>query len=170
MRDVEMQGYVTGAIGRVTELHANYYQQNWKFGIFFETKVATELAEFLNRFDRSVDGFWTICQNNQVQGSIAIDGIKSAGIGAHLRWFILAPNLHGHGFGNKLMEEAISFCSSRNYNLVYLWTFKGLDAARYLYEKFGFKLVEQHAGTQWGTRAVEQKFELKLRNESNISS
>jgi hypothetical protein len=45
---------------------------------------------------------------------------------------------------------------------VYLWTFEGLPVARHLYEKFGFKLVEQFDGMQWGTKVIEQKFELTL--------
>jgi GNAT superfamily N-acetyltransferase len=60
------------------------------------------------------------------------------------------------------MEEAISFCKKRNYRQVYLWTFEGLHAARHLYEKFGFRLVEQTEGLQWGNRVTEQKFELSL--------
>jgi GNAT superfamily N-acetyltransferase len=157
--DVILTGYIPGAIGRVAELHATYYHRYWGFGLFFEAKVATELSEFLSRFDESRDGFWTVCLNNRVEGSIAIDGIRAQTDGAHLRWFIVSPEMQGRGFGNYLMEEALSFCRERNYSRVYLWTFEGLHAARHLYEKFGFKLVEQNEGTQWGNKVIEQKFE-----------
>ncbi len=60
------------------------------------------------------------------------------------------------------MEAAVGFCTKKNYPRVYLWTFEGLDAARHLYEKFGFTLKEENAGTQWGTRVKEQKFILNL--------
>ena len=50
MPDVEiLGGYIPGSLGRVAELHGMYYQQHWGFGLFFEAKVATELAEFLGR-------------------------------------------------------------------------------------------------------------------------
>jgi hypothetical protein len=39
---------------------------------------------------------------------------------------------------------------------------RGLNAARHLYEKAGFSLVEQQAGTQWGTQVNEQRFELRF--------
>jgi hypothetical protein len=42
MGAIEIAGYVPGGIGRVTELHATYYHQEWGFGLFFEAKVATE--------------------------------------------------------------------------------------------------------------------------------
>jgi GNAT superfamily N-acetyltransferase len=159
---VIIKGYIPGAIGRMAELHGTYYHRNWGFGIFFEARVATELSEFLSRLDESRDGFWTFCKSGQVEGGIAIDGIKAATEGAHLRWFILSPEGRGHGFGNRLMEEAISFCKKKDYKRVYLHTFEGLHPARHLYEKFGFKLVFQNEGTQLVTKVIEQKFELNL--------
>lgn len=162
MSDIKLLGYVPGAIGRVTELHAVYYAENWGFGQFFEAKVATELSEFLSRFDGNRDGFWTTCLNGQVQGAIAIDGIKAESEGAHLRWFIMSSILRGRGFGRKLMENAVRFCRQNRYPRVYLWTFQGLDAARHLYESFGFCLVQEQKGAQWGTKVIEQKFLLQL--------
>jgi GNAT superfamily N-acetyltransferase len=154
-------GYIPGAIGRIAELHATYYHRYWGFGLFFEAKVAMDLSQFLGRFDQTRDGFWTVCLNNRVEGSIAIDGIRAPTDGAHLRWFIVSSEMQGRGLGNQLMKEAISFCKERNYSRVYLWTFDGLHAARHLYEKFGFKLIEQNEGTQWGKKVIEQKFELQ---------
>ena len=162
MSDVQLLGYVPGAIGRVSELHAQYYHKNWGFGLFFEAKVATELSEFLSRFDQDRDGFWTACLNGRVEGSIAIDGLKAESEGAHLRWFITADKLRGRGFGIQLMASAIDFCRYNQYRRIYLWTFEGLDAARHLYEKFGFRLVQELEGTQWGTKVIEQKFLLQL--------
>jgi hypothetical protein len=40
-----------------------------------------------------------------------------------------------------------------------LWTFKGLDAARHLYERKGFRLVQEYEGAQWGVVLTEQRFE-----------
>ena len=162
MSEIIFPGYFLGAIGRMVELHATYYHLNWGFGLFFEIKVATEMSEFFTRFDERRDGFWTLCFNHRVEGGIAMDGIKATTDGAHLRWFILSPETCGRGFGNRLMEEAISFCKKRSYRKVYLWTFEGLHAARHLYEKFGFKLLEQTEGSQWGKKLIEQKFELTL--------
>jgi GNAT superfamily N-acetyltransferase len=155
-----ISGYVAGAIGRVAEMHGTYYHAHWGFGLFFEAKVAAELSTFLSRYDETRDGFWTLVQQGRVQGSITMDGIHADDAGAHLRWFILSDALRGKGFGNRLIETAIEFCKEKAYRRVYLWTFEGLNPARHLYEKNGFKLVEQHKGRQWGTDVIEQRFEL----------
>lgn len=162
MSQVEITGYVPGAIGRIAELHGLYYSREWAFGKFFEAKVATELAEFVSRLDESQDGLWTVCLENRVQGAIAIDGIKARIDAAHLRWFILSTSLKGRGIGNQLLGRALGFCREKAYKKVFLWTFQGLDTARHLYEKHGFDLAEEHKGSQWGTTVIEQKFILEL--------
>lgn len=155
-------GYLPGIIGRITELHGSYYHQFWKFGSFFESKVASELSAFSKRYKENRDCLWSVTISGQIEASIAIDGIDAHGQGAHLRWFIVANRFQGTGTGTRLIEEAITFCRQKNYHRLYLWTFKGLDAARHLYEKHGFSLVEQQVGTEWGTEVTEQRFELCL--------
>ena len=156
------RGYVPGSLGRVAELHGAYYHDHWRFGLFFEAKVAVELLEFLKRYDERRDGFWTALVNGRVEGSITIDGIHAENEGAHLRGFIISDALRGKGIGNQLINTAISFCRREGYNRIYLWTFEGLGAARRLYEKVGFRLVEEQKGTQWETEVNEQRFECSL--------
>jgi GNAT superfamily N-acetyltransferase len=162
MSTVDIAGYVPGAIGRVAELHASYYSKAWDFGLYFEAKVASEVSEFLRRYDPARDGFWTAVQDGRVEGSLALDAAKAEAEGAHLRWFILSGALRGQGLGNRLMQEAIDLCRQRGYARVFLWTFAGLDSARHLYEKFGFRLAEQIEGEQWGKRVLEQRYVLDL--------
>ena len=165
MSEIEIaNGYIPGSLGRVVELHGTYYHNHWGFGIFFEAKVAIELSEFLKRYDEKNDGFWTAMVDGRVEGAIAIDGIHAESEGAHLRWFIMSDALRGKGAGNRLVNTAINFCRSKGYKTIYLWTFEGLNAARHLYEKGGFKLVKDNRGTQWGTEVKEQRFECCLMN------
>jgi N-acetylglutamate synthase-like GNAT family acetyltransferase len=163
MSNVEIiKGYIPGSIGRVAELHGTFYQEHWDFTVFFEAKVATELSEFLGRYDEKLDSFWTASLKGRVEGSIAIDGIHAEKEGAHLRWFIVSDVLRGRGIGNRLIKEALNFCRNKGYKRVYLWTFEGLNAAKHLYEKNGFELVEQNEGIQWGTEVNKQRFELRF--------
>jgi GNAT superfamily N-acetyltransferase len=153
-------GYIPGLIGRIVELHGTYYHEHWGFGIYFEAKVATELSEFLSRFDKKRDGIWLATVNNRIEGSIVIDGIHAFDEGAHLRWFISSDALRGKGAGRKLLDTAINFCKIKGYKMIYLWTFEGLNAARHLYEDAGFRLIKQQIGLQWGNEVNEQYFQL----------
>lgn len=63
-----------------------------------------------------------------------------------MRWFILDDSCRGTGIGRRLLSEAMAFCDSRQFSAVQLWTFKGLDAARKLYESFGFTLIREWQG------------------------
>ncbi len=162
MEEFKISGYVPGAIGRITELHAIYYSKYWGFGLFFESRVAAEMCEFLDRFDNARDGFWLALINEKIVGSIAIDGIKASSHGAHLRWFFVDPKYHGRGIGSRLIQEAVTFCRLAPFHKVYLSTFAGLDSARHLYKKHGFMICEECEGEQWGVTVTEQVFELRL--------
>ena len=156
------RGYIPGAIGRVAELNGTYYHEQWGFGLVFEAMVATDLSEFLSRYDGTRDGFWTAHSGGRVEGHITIDGISAQTTGAHLRYFIVSDNLRGRGVGSRLITSAIEFCREAGHKRVYLWTFEGLEAARYLYEKEGFRLVEEKRGSRWGVEVNEQRLELLL--------
>ncbi len=143
---IQLTGYIPGALGRIVELHGSYYAANWHLGLYFEAKVAVELAAFLNRFDPAVDGAWFAQVDGVVVGGIFIDGHDAQDEGARLRWFILDPAYQGRGLGRRLMTEAMNFCQQQGFHRVYLTTFAGLVAARHLYEQFGFRLCREEDG------------------------
>ena len=155
------RGILPGAIGRIAELHATYYHALAGFGVFFEAKVAREVADFCERYVDTRDGLWLAILNDRIEGSIALDGSQAESDGAHLRWFITSEQIRGAGIGSSLLSCAIAFSQAQQYPRVFLWTFEGLDAARHCYEKVGFRLVHQQPGSQWGTTVNEQCFELR---------
>jgi GNAT superfamily N-acetyltransferase len=158
---IQLTAYYPGAIGAITGLHGAYYHEHWDLGLYFEAKVATELSEFLSRFDPAHDGIWVARDGETFVGAMVIDGRDAAGEGARLRWFIIDPASHGQGIGNLLMDEAMSFCRRVGFPRVYLTTFAGLSAARHLYEKHGFRLCREEDGSHLTGKAslIEQVFE-----------
>lgn len=155
-------GYVPGAIGRVTELHAHYYHANWDFDLFFEAKVATELAEFLGRYDETRDFFRVALLDDRIVGSVSVDGSRDDPDGPRLRWFIVAPEAQGKGVGRRLMSEALTFARQAGLGRLHLWTFAGLDAAAHVYEAAGFRLAREHTDEQWGRTVHELMYVLDL--------
>ncbi len=162
LSDLKLTGYFPGVIGKITQEHAIYYYENWGFDISFETQVGIELSGFLRGFQENRDGFWVATLAGKFAGAIAIDGNQENNEEARLRWLIVTPEFQGKGIGKALLRKSIEFCKEASYKRIYLWTFKGLEPARYLYESEGFKLCEAHEVKQWGQEIIEQMFELYL--------
>ncbi|MGI9476413.1 MAG: GNAT family N-acetyltransferase [Hyphomicrobiaceae bacterium] len=154
-------GYRPGVIADIVGAHIVYYAPTWGFGLAFETKVAAELSAFLQRYDPARD--LLVCATDAsgaFLGSITIDGTHGhADAGAHLRWFITTDAARGSGLGRQLLTAAVDFCDAQGYATTYLTTFAGLDAARHLYERFGFRLHSETDADTWSGGSVgEQRF------------
>ncbi|WP_348640118.1 GNAT family N-acetyltransferase [Rhizobium sp. FKY42] len=139
-------------------MHALFYSRKSGFGQPFESVVAGGLAEFCGRLNKRINQIWAIVCRGQILGSVAIDGEDLGSDIAHLRWFIVDDSLRGRGAGSRLLDAALDFVDSNGFRETHLWTFSGLDAARYLYESRGFVLMEERSGTQWGSQVLEQRF------------
>lgn len=157
--DVEVvQGYRSGVIASVTHLHTTFYSQHYGFDAVFERKVATEMSEFMGRIENPTNTTFSAYLGDELLGSVSLDGEDFGEGASHLRWFIVSPTAQGMGIGNLLLSKATAFVDENGFERTRLWTFKGLDAARHLYEKHGFALADQNYGTQWGTEVEEQEF------------
>ena len=56
------------------------------------------------------------------------------------------------------MDLLLLFAAGKKYRRIILWTVSLLEAARKVYERNGFALVEEHEILIWGQNLVEQKF------------
>lgn len=155
-------GYAAGLLARCVGLHADYYSREHGFGRAFEAGVAGGLAAFCARLDHPGNQIWRAETGGRTVGTIAIDGEdlneRRDRDRAHLRWFIVEDGLQGRGVGRDLLAAAMAFCDRQAFSEIHLWTFRGLDAARRLYEAHGFILADEHPGAQWGTEVMEQHF------------
>lgn len=152
------EGYLPGCIGRLVQLHAEYYTASNGFDVIFEAKVAQEIANFFQNYKVERDGIWLVECNGSIEGSVVIDGSNAETDGAHLRWFITSSAIQNQGIGKRLLQQAMNFVDKKGFKETHLWTFAGLDVARHLYESHRFELVHQNPGSQWGTLVTEQKF------------
>lgn len=152
------RGYRPGLIGQIVTLHAETYSRWAGFGGAFECKVASELADFMTDLRGEESGIWHATLEDRLLGSIAIDGQDLEEGHAHLRWFIVDPSCRSAGLGKQLLKIALDFVDERQVAETHLWTLKGLDAARNLYERTGFSLAREYEGDQWGVRIREQRW------------
>lgn len=158
MKIIITEGYQTGLIASITQMHAKFYAAHWGFGRTFEAVVASGLADFMRRLENPQNKIWVATEGDKVVGSVAIDGEDMGPQVAHLRWFITDDEIRGKGLGRDLLAKALAFVDEQPFQQTQLWTFKGLDAAKKLYQANGFACVEERTGTQWGKEVLEQRF------------
>ena len=149
-----------GDIGYITYLHGILYAQEYGWDNTFEVYVAGPLAQFARAIGPR-ERIWIVEKDEAVRGSIAI--VEAGPEQAQLRWFLLHPDLRGHGIGRWLVDEAISFCRKSDYASIFLGTVSALSAAAHLYLSAGFKVTEESTLTRWGSVVTEQRYELTLR-------
>lgn len=151
----------SGDLGYVTYLHGILYQQEYGYGIEFESYVAAGLCEFYKNYNPERNRIWVCEHNGQMIGFLLL---MDRGEMAQLRYFIIRPEYRGTGLGKKLMELYMVFFYQCGYRSSYLWTTHELDTAAHLYQKHGFKLTEEKESTAFGKPLVEQKYELIVEN------
>ncbi|MHA2390630.1 MAG: bifunctional helix-turn-helix transcriptional regulator/GNAT family N-acetyltransferase [Promethearchaeota archaeon] len=155
-----IRSHKTGDIGYIIYRHGVIYAIENQLDETFEAYVAKYMAEFLENYDSNKERLWVVEKDSEIIGSIAIVSVDNKT--AQLRWFLVEPYARNKGIGTKLMHEAISFCKNKGYQKVVLGTISELEAARRMYLKNGFKLVDSESHRIWGRNLTEEQWELKL--------
>ena len=153
-----IRGYRPGILARVVDMHMRYSAPLVRFGQAFESSLATGLEDFTSRLDNPVNEIWAAIDGNQIIGTVCIDGQDLGEQKAHLRAFIVDERFRGAGAGGRLLREAMGFVDEQAFEETHLWTFRGLDAARRLYEYVGFVMTEEAPSNRWGEEVVAQFF------------
>lgn len=149
-----------GDIGSIIYLHGILYAKEHGYDHTFEAYVAEPLGQFSKR-SNTRERLWVVEHNEKVLGSIALCEVSQQE--AQLRWFLISPELRGQGVGKKLITSLINFALDKNYQSISLWTVKGLDAAKNIYQSFGFVLSKEIEHVIWGSIQTEQEYTLQLK-------
>ncbi len=155
--DLVFTGYQASGLANLCAMQTEYYARDWGFGHLYESVVASDIGESLRRYDPKHDFVQLVLLVGEVKGGIVIN--SRDGQQAQLHWFILHDALRGLGAGRKLIMAVMEFLKDQEIPHVYLTTFDGLNAATYLYEETGFKLVEEQFASTWGREIKEQRLE-----------
>jgi len=155
---VVIRPHRSGDPGYIAHRHGVLYEQEYGLDKVFEHYVIAGMAKF---FAAGADGeIWVAEAAGQIVGSIAI--VAAAPDTGQLRWFLVEPAFRGRGLGRRLMDVAMDYCRQRRFRHVFLWTFRGLDAACHLYECYGFRPTEEVENTTGRDRLIEQRWDLDL--------
>jgi len=154
---IVIRPYRPGEASYIAYLQMKFYEQEYGFKGTFEHYLLAAMSEFTASPDGSQ--IWVATDRDEIIGSIAIVRIDEHT--AQLRWFFTEERYRGIGIGNRLMGTSVQFCRDRGYAHIFLWTFRGLDAAGHLYEKHGFRRTETKANTEWANEPlIEERWDL----------
>jgi DNA-binding MarR family transcriptional regulator/GNAT superfamily N-acetyltransferase len=153
-----------GDMGWVVYREGALYAQEFGFDHTFEALAARIVADFLTEFDATRERCWIAEVNGQNVGHIFLVKHPTEPSTAKLRLLLVEPSARGLKLGSALVEECVNFASSVGYKKITLWTQSILVAARHIYQKAGFRLVDEQANFQFGKDLLSQTWELDLTN------
>ncbi|MHB2139371.1 bifunctional helix-turn-helix transcriptional regulator/GNAT family N-acetyltransferase [Pseudomonas monsensis] len=143
-----------GDMGTVMQQQAALYSREYGWNSEFEALVAEVIAKYLRDFDPACERCWIAEKDGKVIGSVFV--VRQDETTAKLRMLYVDASARGLGIGRRLVDECLRFARQIGYTRMTLWTTSNLTAARQIYQKAGFELVEEEAIKRFGKALVSQ--------------
>jgi len=158
---LRLRGLEPGDLGMVTARQAILYADEYGWDRGYEALVARILADFHDHFDPARDAAWIAETGGEMVGSIFLVHTDEPGV-ARLRLLYVEPAARGTGTGKLLVSTCIERARQLGYTRLTLWTNSVLAAARSIYERAGFVLINEEQHHSFGHDLVGQIWSLDL--------
>jgi DNA-binding MarR family transcriptional regulator/GNAT superfamily N-acetyltransferase len=149
-----------GDLGWIVHRQGALYWKEWGYDERFEALCAEIVAKFVQNFDAKRERCWIAEKDEEIAGSVFL--VKEAEKTAKLRLLYVEPSARGLGIGRRLVAECVRFARQAGYEKIVLWTQSELDAARHVYEKAGFRVVEKKEHHSFSKDLTAEVWELTL--------
>jgi DNA-binding MarR family transcriptional regulator/N-acetylglutamate synthase-like GNAT family acetyltransferase len=155
-----LRTHQSGDMGWVVHRQGVLYAQEYGYDEQYEALVAEIVAKFIQRYDAKRERCWIAEKDGEVAGSVFL--VAQSKTIAKLRLLYVEPSARGLGIGSRLVGECVRFAKQAGYKKVTLWTQSELDAARYIYKRAGFRVVEKERHHSFSKDLVAETWELSL--------
>lgn len=157
-----LRPHQSGDMGWVVQRQALLYVREYGWNEEFEALCAEIVAHFIRHFDARSERCWIAEKEGENVGSVFLVRHPEREGVARLRLLFVEGHARGLGIGRRLVHECTRFARHAGYHTITLWTNSVLHAARAIYEKEGYVLVEEEAHHSFGHDLVGQHWELAL--------
>jgi N-acetylglutamate synthase-like GNAT family acetyltransferase len=149
-----------GDMGWAVQRHGALYFEEYGFDMQFEALVASIVAKFVQHYDPESERCWIAELDGEVVGCVFL--VRASKTIAKLRLFLVEPEARGLGIGKRLVDDCVGFARAAGYRKVRLWTQSILVAARHIYERAGFRLIESAPHHSFSRDLIAETWELRL--------
>ncbi|WP_019928181.1 helix-turn-helix domain-containing GNAT family N-acetyltransferase [Nocardia sp. BMG111209] len=149
-----------GDHGWVIARNAALYAAEYGWDDSYETLVARIVAEYLGTRAPGRERAWIAEYDGAPVGAVYC--VREDDTTARLRLLLVEPSARGLGVGSALIGACLRFAADAGYRSVVLWTNDVLTAARRIYQRAGFELVESAPHHSFGKDLVGQTWRLDL--------
>jgi DNA-binding MarR family transcriptional regulator/GNAT superfamily N-acetyltransferase len=156
-----LRGLKPGDLGLVIARQAILYTEEYGWNGDYEALVARILADFHRSFDPARDAAWIAEMDGRMAGSIFLVHGDEPDVGK-LRLLYVERDARGAVVGKMLVAACVDRARAVGYKRLDLWTNSVLSAARRIYERAGFALVDETPHHSFGKDLVGQTWSLAL--------
>jgi DNA-binding MarR family transcriptional regulator/N-acetylglutamate synthase-like GNAT family acetyltransferase len=159
-RRVTLRPLRIGDLGWVIGRHGAVYAAEFGWDESFEALVARIVADYAQQHDPQRESAWIAEIDGEPVGCVFC--VRKDDETAQLRILLVEPSARGFGVGTALVDACLEFARQAGYRTVVLWTNSVLEAARRIYERAGFKLIDEQPHHSYGHDLVSQWWVLEL--------
>ena len=149
-----------GDLGWILYQHGIIYASSLGYDITFEKEIAKSIVRFTEQYQQGLGGIWVAESPAGILGTVAVHIVGNDE--AEIRWIMVLPAQQGKGIGSRLLQAALDYCRSREFQSVHCRNVAVNSPGIPLYERSGFYVHAEEDVHKWGKQWRSRHYILRL--------